>query len=106
MLFAKCLRVQDYGTAARILKDSAELCGLYPARPVAPNGKQPDGRMGIFMALIPQLKAAMESLAPGTGGETLAIAAVGDAETILQHRPGDVQGTLDNSSGERNRDVR
>jgi hypothetical protein len=33
-LYARCMAVSDYGTAARVLKDEAELLGLYAAKRV------------------------------------------------------------------------
>lgn len=68
-LFARCMKLNDYKTALQVLKDEAELQGLYPAKKIAPTS--PDGTEpydGGLAAILPELRAAVDRLRQGTGG--------------------------------------
>jgi hypothetical protein len=74
-ILARCMKINDYRTALAVLRDEAQLEGLYaPTKisPTTPDGKrsyQPPGHAGANQ-LIRELRAAVERHGPQTSKET------------------------------------
>jgi hypothetical protein len=74
-IFARCMKINDYKTALQVLRDEAQLEGLYaPTKisPTTPDGKrpyQPAGHAGTSQ-LIRELRAAVERHRSETSNET------------------------------------
>jgi hypothetical protein len=101
MLFARCLKAQDFATALKVLRDECQLLGLYPEpKPAGRNGDGPDSRMAVIVGLLPELRAAMASISSGAGSPPLAIPPTGDAAGVIQHEPETVPRTVNDSGSE------
>ncbi len=95
LLFARCMKINDYKTALQVLRDEAELEQLYgPTKiaPTDPTGERPyDGTAGLA-ALIPELRAAMERHGSATGepcnGDVAAIDALSGGSGSADGRGG------------------
>jgi hypothetical protein len=74
-IYARCLKIQDYKTALQVLRDEAQLEGMYaPTKisPTTPDGKrpyQPPGHAGASQ-LIRELRAAVDRHRSETSNET------------------------------------
>jgi hypothetical protein len=70
LLFARCMKINDYKTALQVAKDEAELEQLYgPTKiaPTDPTGERPYDPTAGLGPLIPELRAAMERLGSPSG---------------------------------------
>jgi hypothetical protein len=68
-IFARCMKINDYRTALQVLRDEAQLEGLYaPTKisPTTPDGKRPYHPSGVIGSgeIICQLKRALERHGP------------------------------------------
>jgi hypothetical protein len=74
-IFARCMKINDYKTALQVLRDEAQLEGMYaPTKisPTTPDGKrpyQPASHVGTSQ-LLRELRAAVERHRPETSNET------------------------------------
>jgi hypothetical protein len=69
-LYARCLKANDLRAALGVLRDEAELHGLYPATkiaPTTPDGNDPYQPVAGLADLIPELRAALERCGQGPG---------------------------------------
>jgi hypothetical protein len=69
-LFARCMKINDYKTALQVLKDEAELMGLYAPKKVAPttpDGSQSYDPVAGLADCLPELQAAVDRLRQEAG---------------------------------------
>jgi hypothetical protein len=69
-LYPRCLKANDLRAALGVLRDEAQLHGLYPATkiaPTTPDGTAPYDAAPGLVEIIPELRAALERLGPGAG---------------------------------------
>jgi hypothetical protein len=73
-LYARCMAVSDYGTAARVMKDEAELLNLYPEKVTKVKAEHTgkDGASEILIKTIEVIHASDDSPAPGDAPEAAA----------------------------------
>ena len=67
--YARCMAVSDYSNARAVLKDEAELLGLYPAKKVEASGPQ-GGPIPVEVMTDDELRSTIAAIlaAVGTGG--------------------------------------
>jgi hypothetical protein len=83
-LYARCMAVSDYGTAARVLKDEAELLALYPAKEMQVKSKiNKDGSTDTIIRTIEVIHQADDSNAAATDDHN----AAGKSATEISQGP-------------------
>src|SRR5262245_48368076 len=96
-LYARCLKANDLRAASGVLRDEAELHGLYPATkiaPTTPDGDAPYEPVAGLADVVPELRAALERLGCLAGPQDPASLAASERAGVdpsgpdLDHDPG------------------